>query len=198
MSLAVVSVEDVDEAVRVLVDAFAADSLMDFLFYSHPQGVATGAHSFFSILLRARIALRMPTILCRQGNRIAGVAMGYNTDPPTWPENFNDEWRTLAAQTPGFAKRLALYESIATSCVPPEPHYYLGVLGVHPNFQSQGVGKQLLDEVCRLSASDKRSTGVYLETASPASLKFYYRNDFVLRGQGEIGGAPLWCVFRPT
>jgi GNAT superfamily N-acetyltransferase len=196
MNLAVVSIDDVDESVRALVDAFAADTLIDFLFYSHPKGVATGAHSFFSILLRARIALRMPSILCRQGNRIAGVAMGYNTDPPEWPESFNEEWRALAAQTPGFAKRLAVYEAIATRCVPSEPHYYLGVIGVHPDFQGQGYGKKLLDEVCRLSASDEHSTGVYLETASPASLKFYYRNGFVLRGQGEIGGAPLWCVFR--
>jgi ribosomal protein S18 acetylase RimI-like enzyme len=196
MSLAVVSIDDVDEAVRTLVATPSTDGMMDFLFYSHPEGVAAGARRFFSILLRARIALRMPTILSSEGSRIVGVAMGYDTDPPEWPEHFNEEWRELAAQTPGFAKRLGQYEAIATTWAPPEPHYYLGVLGVHVDFQGKGHGKKLLDEVCRLSAADQHSTGVYLETASPVALKFYYRNGFVLRGQGEIGDAPLWCVFR--
>jgi ribosomal protein S18 acetylase RimI-like enzyme len=196
MNIVVARVDDVDAAARILVESFATDALIDYLFSSHFGGVPTGAFSFFSILMRARIALGMPTILCRHEDRIVGAAMGYDTDPPEWPQRYNDEWRALAERTPGFGERLKTYESIATRCVPHEPHYYLGVLGVHPDFQHKGYGKALLDEVCRLSANDVRSVGVYLETASPASLEFYYRNGFVLRGDGDIGGSPLWCVFR--
>jgi len=187
---------DVDAAVRVLVRAFGPDALMRFLFSSHPEGVGAGSFRFFSILMRARIALRMPTILCEHEGRIVGAAMGYDTDPPEWPEEFNSEWRVLADRTPGFADRLKVYEGIATRSVPHEPHYYLGVLGVDPEFHGGGFGKALLDEVCRLSAEDPRSHGVYLETASERSLEFYFRNEFELCGEGDLDGSPLWCVYR--
>src|SRR5262245_40673285 len=138
MTIAVADVGDVDEVARGLVASFANDALIDYLFYSHPQGVAAGSSSFFSILMRAGTALKMPTLVCRHSGRIVGSAMGYDTDPPHWPEPFNVEWRALAEATPGFAARLKTYEGIASRCVPDEPHYYLGVLGVHPAHQGQG------------------------------------------------------------
>jgi hypothetical protein len=53
-------------------------------------------------------------------------------------------------------------------------------------------------KVCKPAAADAGSTGVYLETASPASLRFYIRSGLTVRGEGELDGARLWCVFRPT
>jgi ribosomal protein S18 acetylase RimI-like enzyme len=182
----------------MLVRAFASDALINYLFKTHPQGVAAGATGFFSILMRARIALAMPTLVLTDGARIAGLAMGYDTDPPTWPERFNEEWRGLSDRTPGFPERLKEYEQIANSYIPREPHYYLGVLGVDPNDQGKGFGTALLDSICDLSAADARSSGVYLETSSAASLAFYQRNGFALRGEQDLGGEPLWCVYKRT
>lgn len=50
---------------------------------------------------------------------------------------------------------------------------------------------------CQLSCADPLSSGVYLETASPDSLEFYYCCGFALAGEGDIDGSPLWCLFRP-
>jgi ribosomal protein S18 acetylase RimI-like enzyme len=168
------------------------------LFRTHPNGVGVGAHGFFSILMRARMAIAMPNLILTDGDRVAGLAMGYDTDPPTWPENFNDEWRDLAEQTPGFAERLIEYEQIASRFIPSEPHYYLGVLGVDPDDRGKGFGTALLDSICDLSAADERSGGVYLETSSATSLAFYMRNGFELCGQEKLGGEPLWCVYKRT
>jgi GNAT superfamily N-acetyltransferase len=72
------------------------------------------------------------------------------------------------------------------------------VIGVHPSLQGKGAGTLLLEAFCAPSRSDPKSRGVYLDTANASSLQFYYKNGFELRGQGNLDGAPLWCVYRPT
>jgi GNAT superfamily N-acetyltransferase len=99
---------------------------------------------------------------------------------------------------PGLHERFETYDAIAARHCPSAPHYYLGVIGVHPSLQGNGAGKTLLDAFCRLSADDPASGGVYLETASAGNLNFYTRNGFVLRCQGDLDGRPLWCAFLPT
>jgi len=95
------------------------------------------------------------------------------------------------------AERFEAYERIVTLHRPADAHYYLGVIGVHPSAQGRGAGKALLDGICQLSCADPLSSGVYLETASPDSLEFYYRCGFALAGEGDLDGSPLWCLFRP-
>ena len=56
----------------------------------------------------------------------------------------------------------------------------------------------MLDAFCAPSRTDPKSHGVYLETASPSSLQFYYRNGFELRGEGRLDAATVWCVYKPT
>lgn len=187
----------VEAASRCLADAFAADPLINYFFRTSPRGVRHAALEFFSLLLRVRIALEMPALVLADGATMLGAAMGYNTDPPEWPGHFGREWEMIESNTPGVAERFEAYERIVTLHRPADPHYYLGVIGVHPSAQGRGAGKALLDGICRMSCSDPLSSGVYLETASPDSLKFYYRCGFVLAGEGDLDRAPLWCLFRP-
>jgi GNAT superfamily N-acetyltransferase len=143
-----------------------------------------------------RIALAMPALVLREEERVLGAAMGYDSERPTWPEPFAGEWARLEADTPGLAGRMAAYEALCRAHEPAAPHYYLGVLGVDPSVQGRGAGKALLEAFCRRSALDPLSAGVYLDTANPASLEFYLRNGFVVRGEDDLEGTPLWCVFR--
>lgn len=190
--------EDVDPAVAALVEAFDQDPLMLFLFEENPTGIRAGVTGFFSILLRARIALNMPAFVLQQDHEVRGALMGYDTSRPTWPRAITAEWGAFEAGMPGFADRLGAYEKICEAHQPSEDHYYLGVIGVHPLLQGQGAGKALLKAFCELSSADARSRGVYLDTANPSSLEFYTQNGFERRGEGRLGDAPLWCVFRPS
>ena len=187
---------DVDAAVQALAAAFAADPLIAYFFRTHPEGVGFASRQFFSLLLRLRMTLGMPALVLKQDERVLGVAMGYDTERPAWPEPFADEWTRLEEETPGLSGRLATYEAFSRSHEPPAPHYYLGVLGVHPSVQGRGAGKALLAAFCRRSAADPMSAGVYLDTANPSSLEFYLRSGFALRGEDDLEGTRLWCVFR--
>ena len=196
LSIADATPADVAAAALALEAAFAADPLVAYFFRPHPQGIATASRQFFTLLLRLRIALGMPALVLKEGERVVGAAMGYDTERPAWPEPFASEWTRFEAETPGFTGRLHAYEALAQAHQPPAPHYYLGVLGVHPEAQGSGSGKALLLAFCRRSAGDPLSTGVYLETSNPQSREFYLRNGFVERGAGDLAGTPLWCVFR--
>lgn len=189
---------DTQLAIAALSKAFARDPLMLYLFAHHPRGVPAGIETFFSILFRARIALAMPADVLIQDDTILGAIMGYDTSRPTWPAPLTEEWERFEESVPDFTARLGVYEDICNAHQPDEPHHYLGVIGVHPSLQGKGAGKALLEHFCERSRADSKSRGVYLDTANPASLQFYYANGFELRGEGALDGAPLWCVYKRT
>lgn len=190
--------EDISATIAALGAAFAEDPLMRYFFHDSPQGMRAAAMEFFTMLLAARLALQMPVYVLQHGDDLLGAAMGYNISRPVWPAPMAEQWRRFETEVPGFAARLAVYEKIADACQPGEDHYYLGVLGVHPSLQGRGAGKALLDAFCARSRADPKSHGVFLETSSPASLQFYYRNGFELRGEGRLDAAHLWCVYKPN
>lgn len=189
---------DVPTAIAALVDAFEHDALMLYLFAKHPAGIRTGIETFFSILLRARIEIDAPADVLLQDGKIRGAVMGNHTSPAAWPPALNKEWAAFQTRVPEFRDRLETYEAICDAHQSDEIFYYLGVIGVHPSLQGKGAGKALLDHFCERSRADPKSRGVYLDTANAASLAFYYKNGFTLCGEGELDGAPLWCVYRPT
>jgi GNAT superfamily N-acetyltransferase len=191
-------VADVAGAIGALGEAFAQDPLTAYFFRGSPNDIRAEVAAFFSILLRVRIALGMPAFVLQHAGGIQGAAMGYDTSRPGWPEPLAEEWRQFEADLPGLIDRFAAYDRIAEAHRPGDAHHYLGVLGVHPSMQGKGAGKALLEVFCASSLADPKSHGVYLETASPSSLQFYYRNGFELRGEGDLDGLPLWCLYRPT
>ncbi|MFT3957072.1 MAG: GNAT family N-acetyltransferase [Piscinibacter sp.] len=196
MQLVPASPSDAGPAARCFADAFATDPLIGYFFGDSPAGRAESAERFFSLLLRARLAMAMPIVLARHAQGIVGGAMGYSTVRPEWPVQLQHEWAALEAASPAVADRFAAYESIAAASEPEGPHYYLGVVGVHPGARGTGTGGALVRAFCERSFSDPASAGVYLETANPENLGFYAHHGFVERGSGPLGEGRLWCLFH--
>lgn len=194
MKITAASSSDADAIVACLADAFAQDPITRFLLQPDP-GYQDRLTQFFSLLLRARIELKMPVIVARGAQRIGGAAMGYSTTQAEWPSGLAEEWSRFEKGCLGFPERRAIYEEVATKFEPPDPHYYLGVIGTAPALQGSGIGTQLLKSFCEASASDPLSSGVYLETAHASNLRFYERAGFAETGRGVLGGATLWCMF---
>jgi ribosomal protein S18 acetylase RimI-like enzyme len=153
--------------------------------------------TFFTLLMRARLALEMPVLVSRAGSDIQGAVMGYTTFHPPWPTDIAEEWDRFEKATPGLTERLLAYENIAETFKPSAPHYYLGAIGVDPAAQSRGIGARLLKSFCDSSVGDRLSSGVYLETAKESNLAFYQRAGFVETGRGRLGQNTLWCMYLP-
>lgn len=194
MKITTATAPDVEEAVGHLCAAFSEDPITLFLLEAGP-GYPARLSQFFSLLMRARIALSMPVLLARGPTGIQGATMGYTTAPPDWPSDLAQDWARFGQGVPGMAERMTVYDAIAERYKPSAPHHYLGVIGVDPTAQGLGIGMQLLKAFCDLSARDPQSAGVYLETAKPANVPFYERAGFVVTGRGRLGSETLWCMF---
>jgi ribosomal protein S18 acetylase RimI-like enzyme len=187
---------DVHKASLCLTAAFAQDPITGFSLQKGP-GYPERMLQFFSILMRARIVLKMPVLLAKGTSGIQGAVMGYSTLRPAWPTDIAQEWEHFEKATPGLTERLSVYEEIAEKFKPPTPHYYLGAIGVDPAAQGLGIGAHLLKSFCDRSAGDHLSSGVYLETATESNLAFYERAGFSETGRGTLGGNILWCMYLP-
>lgn len=195
MEIARATFSDLVQAVDRLTHAFASDPITGFLLQDGPT-YRERLTRFFSLLMRARLALGMPVLVARDGDEIHGIVMGNIPSPPAWPADIAQQWEDFERAVPGMVDRLAIYEGLAAQFAPIVPHYYLGVIGVDPALHGQGIGMQLISAFCELSAADDRSHGVYLETGEPSNVRFYERAGFIETGRETMGDATLWCMYR--
>lgn len=184
---------DVESALDCLVRAFAEDPITGFLLGTGP-GYPGRLRRFFSLLLRARIAIGAPALVAEREPGIVGATMGYATTHPAWPADVAEEWDRFERDIDGLVERMAVYDGIAAIGKPAVPHYYLGVIGSDLAVHGSGVGRELLHAFCSLSAEDPASAGVYLETANPSNVRFYERDGFEEVARGNMGSATLWCM----
>jgi GNAT superfamily N-acetyltransferase len=70
-----------------------------------------------------------------------------------------------------------------------EPHYYLSLLGTHPDHRGQGIGMGLVAD--NLAVVDADRMPAYLESTNPANNKRYERLGFEQVGEFSLpGGGP--------
>ncbi len=81
---------------------------------------------------------------------------------------------------------------------PTEPHWFLVVLSVRPEFQRRGVGSRLV--VPMLEAAERSSVPCYLETSDRANVAFYERFGFVVLDSelALLPGGPTLVAMRKT
>ncbi len=187
-----------EPATDLLGAAFAADPLMDFLFYG---GAAKdrGRRSLMRFACEVRLHLDWPLLGVYRDGALAGVAGLTMPEPKDWPAGLDAAYRRLGEAVGAEAiGRLERYSAAVDAAMPPEPHYFLGVVGVHPRAQGQGLGGRLLAEVGRRSRAHSRSTGVALDTTKPANVAFYEHHGYqLLRQQRVDDRLDVWCMFRP-
>jgi ribosomal protein S18 acetylase RimI-like enzyme len=82
----------------------------------------------------------------------------------------------------------SIVEQMATNH-PPEPHWYLPLIGVDPACQSCGLGSVLLSHV--LAECDRQAKLAYLEASSPRNVLLYVRHGFEEVGKIQSGSSPV-------
>lgn len=80
---------------------------------------------------------------------------------------------------------------------PPEPHWYLSILGTHPDHQGQGLGTAVVAP--GIAAADAAGVGCYLESSKEANVPYYRRLGFEVTDTYEVDGGRgprLWLMWR--
>lgn len=88
------------------------------------------------------------------------------------------------AMGPKYARRYAKYDRFMRTQHMAEPHWYLQYMGVHPDFQHQGLGQRLVSHVNQLAKSDR--VPVYLETDAQENADFYAYQGFKVLYKGSV------------
>ncbi len=77
-----------------------------------------------------------------------------------------------------------------------QPHWHLETIGITPELQHQGIGKQLLAFYCDLVDKDKMEA--YHETDKPENVPFYERFGFKVSDEETVNGVKMWYLLRPA
>lgn len=105
----------------------------------------------------------------------------------------------LAARLGQDAHRVAeLLERFEASHPRDEPHYYLSLLGTHPDHRGHGHGMRLLADT--LALIDREGMPAYLESTNPANNRRYERVGFQVTGgfEGYVPGSVVTTMWRPA
>lgn len=89
------------------------------------------------------------------------------------------------------AEVLALFERMERVHPAGPPHYYLSLLGTHPDHRGKGVGMALLAD--NLAEIDSEGVPAYLESSNPENDPRYERLGFVRVGEFERPDGQLTC-----
>jgi GNAT superfamily N-acetyltransferase len=71
---------------------------------------------------------------------------------------------------------------------PPEPCWYLPLIGVDPAHQGRGIGSALMRHA--LANCDREGVCAYLESSSPRNVPLYERHGFEVIGSIQAGSSP--------
>lgn len=71
---------------------------------------------------------------------------------------------------------------------PEEPHWYLGILGTHPDRQNQGLGSRVLQTM--LDRCDQIGVPTFLESSNPRNYGFYQRHGYVEVDELVVADSP--------
>jgi len=80
---------------------------------------------------------------------------------------------------------------------PPEPHWYLALLGTHPDHQRRGLGAAVMAP--GLTAADTAGMGCYLESSKEENVPYYRRFGFEVTDTFDTDGGHgprLWLMWR--
>lgn len=94
-----------------------------------------------------------------------------------------------------FSDYKQLCQEIHNSCIK-EPHQYIIMLCVDPEYQGQGYGKKLLLPV--LKAVEKIGKPCYLETHSPENVVIYKKYGFKVFSEDKLPGTDIvhWSMIK--
>jgi ribosomal protein S18 acetylase RimI-like enzyme len=133
----------------------------------------------------------------KEDGRVRGVALSFapgGYPPPLMAELIISVGPLLAG--PRRVARFALLDQQLRSRHPPDPHWYLWMLGVEPEHQGKGVGSALLRSLAERALQDRAPC--YLETDRASAMRLYQRHGFALLDEEVLPvlGARFWFMRR--
>lgn len=181
--------DDVPELARTLSRAFEDDPLFQVLL---PEDRVARLTRFFEASLRV-VHLPLGEAWMTEDRRAAALF----APPGRWHVSLAQQLRLLPMIAVFRGKALLGHRmhTIVERYHPPDAHYYLAVLGVHPDAQGQGLGSRVLRPI--LERCDREGLDAYLESSNEKNHTFYRRQGFTVTETLDLPrGTRVWPMRR--
>lgn len=109
-------------------------------------------------------------------------------------------WRLKLTLTAGLdsTRRFIQYYQDVQNSLPEKNHRMVSLIGIHPEFQKQGLGKALLETIHTLTDNDENSIGLFLDTGNNRYLNFYQSLGYQIYQELPLGPLKEFVLYRPN
>jgi GNAT superfamily N-acetyltransferase len=182
------TIDDLTRIARTTMRAFADDPVLRWLFPDDDEYFA-GDGRTLHFLMRNWLA-HGHTYTTDDGVAVAVFV------PPGRPEIdaiFDPSDPPMPA---GLLERFDIIGPVLAANTPAEPHWYLQLLGTHPDWQRQGLGALLIEQIGEVC--DREGLPMYLETETIENVAYYGRLGFQVTAEWDVpaGGPHMWGMRR--
>ncbi|HEX8590085.1 GNAT family N-acetyltransferase [Pseudomonas sp.] len=183
----------------LLYQAYRQEPSFAYLFESGRAGYEQRVRATIRALVKQHYLQELPALGLFVADRLVGVAL---IAPPQRRLGITESWawriRMLMSTGLRCTQRYLAYYHAVLSCLPSEAVHVLPLFGVHPDFQGQHYGEQLLMALHDWCAEDKNSEGIVLDTGNGNYLEFYKRQGYEEIGEVEVGPVREHIFFHPN
>ena len=188
---------EVEDVVGVLCEAFHAYPVMRFVLGDEGE-YESRLHRLVTFFAKSRVVRRQLLLGCGPLGGLSAVALvsgpKRQPDPSELADLREETWAELGS---GARARYEAFGATAARFAVEPDHLYLGMIGVRPSAQGQGLGRVLLEAVHALSASDVESSGVALSTEVGSNVSLYRHFGYEVVGSGRVAATlTTWVMFR--
>ena len=145
--------------------------------------------------VEARLTRNIPLIGLYDANELFGVAVvSPPKEIPVPPELAECRARVERRLGREAMARFDRYNEACEATDPGHVAHYLGMIGVRPDAQGRGIGRQLIDALKDRARSHPESTGITLNTECESNLPLYGKVGFLKGSETDVGPPPYLVV----
>lgn len=189
------TIDDTPRIGAVLGAAFEDDPVMAWVF---ADGKRPAIEAMFTFLApEVYVPLGATHVHGDSGDGGDGVIVWTPPSPPDWPEDRGARFvAALAAASPQDIARLGVLATLMGENHPPQPHWYLSVVGCAPERRGNGIGSRLLEAT--LPVVDDAHLPAYLESSNERNVPLYERFGFRVTSVVDLaeGGPSMQLMWR--
>ena len=189
--------EDLKIAGSILYQAYHDDPLFVDIFQAEKEGYESRLRSAIREELNTFWLSRQPMIGLFDDERLLAVACLISPNAAFGPGRYW-HWRLKMLLTAGFfgTRQMVEKEQRVREHVPAEHYHMLSFIGVHPDYQHQGLGHVLMSAIdsVMMEAPDSEGVGVYVTL--PKCLDFFADGEYQHIQDIEVGHITGQLMFR--
>lgn len=189
--------EDLKVAASILYNAYFDDPLFVDIFDAEKEGYESRLRSAIREELHAFWIAKQPIVGLFENERLLAVACLISPDAAFGAGRYW-HWRLKMLLTAGFlgTKQMIEKEERVRECMPADNYHMLSFIGVHPDYQDQGLGHVLMNAVDSVLLDDHKTQGVGVYVTLPKCLSFFKDGHYDYIQELEFGHITGHIMFR--